>query len=67
MLAANSKLVALGTQLATTSVTGATKLSCTYNNPQSAQKQLGALQTQSKLAWITNTPDGSYHVFWMTN
>jgi len=70
MLASNSKPTALSAhfaQLNVGSVREAMKFSCSYDNAQTAQKQLGALQKQDKLAWITNTPDGKSHVFWMTN
>jgi len=66
MLASNNKPMAPSAQLDAGSVRGTVKFSCSYDNAQSAQKQLGALQKQDKLAWITNTPDGTSHVFWMT-
>jgi hypothetical protein len=42
------------------------KFSRTHDNEQSAQRQFDALQKQGTPAWITNTPDGRSHVFWMT-
>jgi len=41
------------------------KFSCTYDNAESAQRKLDALRNQHKTAWITHTPDGKSHVFWM--
>jgi len=42
------------------------KFSCTFDNAETAQRKLDALRSQNKTAWITSTPDGMSHVFWMT-
>jgi len=43
------------------------KFSCSYDDEQSAQKKLDTLRQQGRIAWITRTPDGKSHVFWMAS